>query len=76
MSDPPLSEGRPPVLTRPTRRDPQPVVAWPGWAWWHEDGMLHAACAEAEVQAHNFTALLNRIRKVQGGTHGGPDRTA
>jgi len=62
LFDAPLSEGRPPM----------PVKAWPGWTWQAAPGgMLSAWSGARHVRAHNFTALLERIRKTEGERDGG-----
>lgn len=56
-----------PVVTPPTEDCPDPVVMWPGWVWWldSQDGHPRARSGQLEVQAHNFTALLARIRRAE-----------
>ena len=57
-----LDEGRP----------PRPVKIWPGWEWQAEaGGMLRAWSGDRQVRAHNFTVLLDRIRKLEGRGNGG-----
>ena len=56
----------------PSESDPQPVVAWPGWVWWLDEyGWRHARRdGLAQVDAGAFTALLDAIRKAEGGRSG------
>jgi len=57
-----LEEGRP----------PRPVIGWPGWEWQAEaGGMVSAWCGQRQVRAHNFTVLLERIRRAEGKSDGG-----
>ena len=48
----------------------QPVAAWPGWVWWRGvNGLLYARKPRTSpprvARAHNFTALLAAIRKME-----------
>jgi hypothetical protein len=58
----------------PSESAPHPVVQWPGWVHWlGKNGWRHARCAgtQREVRARNYTALLETIRKAEGGARGG-----
>jgi hypothetical protein len=51
----------------PSEPEPQPVPDHPGWFWWQGvAGLLYARRPRSTppivVRAHNFTALLGRIR--------------
>jgi hypothetical protein len=62
---------RKPII--PSEHSPQPVPGHPGWVWWpgvnghpyakHPNG-IHPPVV---VRAHNFTALLARIRAAERG---------
>src|SRR5437763_14424544 len=62
----------------PSESDPQPVVAWPGWVWWRDGRDGHPRARNdgtgQRAGAHNFTVLLARIRRAEGGSHGGDGR--
>jgi hypothetical protein len=59
----------PPII--PSETQPQPVPDHPGWVWWPGiAGLVYAKHANGidppvVVRAHNFTALLARIRAAE-----------
>ena len=52
----------------PSETGLQPVPGHDGWFWWRRrrDGLVYARRGRTAVRAHNFTALLAKIRKMEG----------
>ena len=57
-------------MAAPTEDEPGPVPGYEGWFWWRGvAGLIYARYPRSSppmvVRAHNFTALLGRIRAEQ-----------
>lgn len=60
----------------PSEHEPQPVPGHQGWFWWQGvNGMLYARQPGSHpprlARAHNWIALLGRIRKAEESGPGG-----